>query len=69
MAAEDDATQQAPANVMERLLARVRERYRDEYGEDPSEEFMERAEVEIMRRVAEENRSEFQAIYQALAKE
>ena len=67
MASEpDDAP---PRNRMAATLRQIREEYIEEHGEEPSEEFMEQAELEIVRRVGKADRDAHREIYDKLANE
>jgi len=54
---------------MDRFLESVSERYREEHGEAPPEEFLKRARSEIISRVASKDREQHRDIYDALADE
>lgn len=56
-------------NLMDELLGKVEEKYVEEHGEDPPEEFMEDARQWILKEVAQRNRDEHRDIYDALADE
>lgn len=68
MAVEDNE-EAPPKNFMEQLLNSVREKYIEEHGEEPSEEFMRRARNKIVHNLASHDREEHRAIYDALADE
>ncbi|PSP77339.1 hypothetical protein BRC81_10190 [Halobacteriales archaeon QS_1_68_20] len=67
--AVDEGEDRPRANVMETLLSTIRERYVEEHGEEPPEEFMERARAKIVHGVATRDREEHRDIYDALADE
>ncbi len=67
--AVDEGEDRPRANVMETLLNTIRDRYVEEHGEEPPEEFMERARTEIVHGVANRDREEHRDIYDALADE
>jgi len=67
MAAEGAGDERKP--LMDRLLDSVSERYRQEHGEIPPDEFLERARSEVIRRVASKDREQHRDIYDALADE
>lgn len=54
---------------MQEALDRVRERYVEEHGEQPPDEFVEKARREILLTVARKDREEHREIYDALADE
>ena len=54
---------------MEALLRAIQEQYIEEHGEEPPEEFMQRARNEIVHNVASRDREEHRDIYDALANE
>lgn len=56
-------------NTLQRALDTVRERYVEEHGEEPSDEFMEEARRKIILGVARKDREEHRDIYDALADE
>lgn len=56
-------------NLMDEMLEKVEERYVEEHGEQPPEEFMEDARQWILKEVAQQNRDKHRDIYDALAKE
>lgn len=58
-----------PENQMEKVLQRLRERYIEEEGEEPPEDFMQEARLEILRSAAKKNRDNHREIYDALADE
>lgn len=58
-----------PRNRMEETLQKIREEYVEEHGQEPSEEFLEQAELEIVRRVAKADRDAHREIYDKLANE
>lgn len=60
---------ESKSNTMERALATIREKYVEEHGEEPSDEFMEEARREIILGVARQDRDEHRDIYDALADE
>ena len=65
---EDDPTT-PQFNLLELLMDRVRERYREKHGEVPSDSFMEEARREALLQLAKERRDENREIYDALAGE
>ena len=65
---EDDPTT-PQFNLLELLIAQVRERYREEHGEDPPESFMEEARRKAILELARELRNQNREIYDALADE
>ena len=65
---EDDPTT-PQFNLLELLMDRVRERYREEHGEDPPESFMEEARRKAILELARELRNQNREIYDALADE
>lgn len=70
MAVEDqDQDQEPPKNLMEVLLSSVREKYIEEHGEEPSEEFMRQIRNEFIHGIASQDREEHRDIYDALANE
>jgi hypothetical protein len=58
-----------PRNLMEDLLGRVKQMYREEHGEEPPEEFIEEARRRIVLEAAEQDRNEHREIYDKLADE
>lgn len=66
MASKDERTE---GNFLQEALGRIRERYVEEYGEEPSDEFMEEARRKIILEVARQDRDEHREIYDALAEE
>ncbi|RXK47013.1 hypothetical protein [Halorientalis pallida] len=68
MAAEDK-NGDPPRNFMETLLTAVREKYIEEHGEEPPEEFMKEARNKIVHNFASQDRDEHRDIYDALASE
>lgn len=69
MAAEEDFPEHGDGNLLEELLARTRERYVEEHGEEPPEDFLEDARAMILRRLAKKGRDEHRDVYDALAEE
>lgn len=69
MAAEDETRERPSGNLLEVLLERARERYVDENGEEPPEEFVEEARELILRNLARSGRDEHRDVYDALANE
>ena len=69
MAAEDDAPENSPTNLLEVTLERAREQYIEVNDEEPPEEFMEDARELILRRLAKHGRDEHREVYDALADE
>lgn len=68
------ATGEQPADapsepLLETLLTQVREKYINEHGEEPPEEFEDEARKLIIRQLAKEGRDEHRDIYDALADE
>lgn len=63
---EPDSKQQ---NLMLELLERVRDDYKEEHGEDPPEEFVEKARREIILQAAKQDRDDHRDIYEKLADE
>lgn len=68
MAVENE-DQELPKNLMEVLLSAVREKYIEEHGEEPSEEFMRQIRNEFVHGIASQDREEHREIYDALANE
>ncbi|GAA0665099.1 hypothetical protein ACFQDG_09900 [Natronoarchaeum mannanilyticum] len=68
MAVEDNEDH-PPKNLMVSILESIREAYVEEHGEEPPEEFMQRARNEIVHNFASKDRDEHRDIYEALAKE
>ena len=68
MAVKEDEDRD-PKNLMEVLLQAVREQYVQEHGEEPPEEFMQRARNKIVHNVASRDREAHRDIYDALANE
>ena len=58
-----------PRNLMEDLLGRVKQMYREEHGEEPTEEFIEEARRRKELEAAEQDRNEHREIYDKLADE
>lgn len=70
MTSKNMATQdRGPRNLMGEILAKVEERYVEEHGEEPPEEFVEEARRRILEEVAQQNRDAHRDIYDALADE
>lgn len=70
MVSKKMATQgRGPRNLMDEMLAKVKERYVEEHGEEPPEEFMKDARRRILKEVAQQNRDAHRDIYDALANE
>jgi len=67
--ASENSEEQPPQNLMATLLKAVRERYVEEHGEEPPEEFMRQARNKIVHDVASKDRDEHRDIYDALANE
>lgn len=67
MAAEEDAPGPADGNLLDELLARTREQYVEEHGEEPPEDFLEEAREMILRQLAKKGRDEHRDVYDALA--
>lgn len=67
MAVEQDETK--GRNVMQQLLDEFREFYEDIQGEEPTEETMEEARKEILRRFSKHDRVRHREIYDELARE
>lgn len=66
MVAADDSQ---PENQMKKVLQKIREMYVEKEGEEPSEDFMQEARTEIIRRAAKKNRDDHRDVYDALADE
>ena len=69
MAADEETPEGSPPNLLEQMLEQARERYVEENGEEPPEEFMEDARELILRKFARSGRDEHQDVYDALARE
>lgn len=69
-ASSEMATEEsAPRNIMRESLAKIREYYRSEYGEEPPEEFMEAARRKIVLEVGRQDQADHREIYEKLAEE
>lgn len=68
MAAEQNDPSEG-RNLLEEMLEETRRRYREQEGEEPPPEFMEKARTEILRRLARKSRDEHRDVYDALADE
>ncbi|WP_348612601.1 hypothetical protein [Halobaculum rarum] len=64
-----DAGEGPTRDVMELILRRVREEYREEHVEDPPGEFLEVARRAVLRRAAGNERDAYRQIYEELADE
>lgn len=69
MAAENDPSNPSRANLLDEMLERARDRYIEEHGEEPPEEFMNDARDTILRTLAKKGRDEHRDVYDALADE
>ena len=69
MAVDEDDPTTPQMNLLEELLNQVRDRYREEHGEDPPESFMKEARRKALLHLAKERRDENREIYDALADE
>lgn len=69
MAAEEEVPEDGPRNLLEEWLEHARERYVEEHGEEPPEEFMEDARELILRKLARSGRDAHRDVYEALAEE
>jgi hypothetical protein len=56
-------------NLMEKVLDKVREKYIEEHGEEPSEKFIRVARKKILQEQAKKSRDDHREIYDALADE
>lgn len=56
-------------NLLQEMLERARERYVEENGEEPPEEFIEEARELLLRDLASRGREEHRDVYDALADE
>lgn len=56
-------------NLLQEMLERARERYVEENGEEPPEEFIEEARELLLRDLASRSREEHRDVYDALADE
>lgn len=69
MATDEEHRENQPGNLLDELLAEVREQYVEEHGEEPSEEFLEEARTEILLTLARRERDKHRDVYDALADE
>jgi hypothetical protein len=67
MGAKDETPR--PGNLLQEMLERARERYVEENGEEPPEEFIEEARELVLRDLASRGREEHRDVYDALAEE